>query len=202
MRAMKRRKPSKALEKATRAIKDSDEFLDHIGGIADLYRREHARDATPRAPALRQSLKTFSKHTGALLEWLEQARLDPSSAEHDALNKLGSVLYGTAHRAYTTSAGIAEWLTQADAAATRCLDDATLFPKKPQRHAPLAAADALRATFEYHKLKFSAQVTKTRQSDAVRLLCALARNAGDATLTAAEAQEALRKPAKPDSGKS
>ena len=190
---MKRKKPGKALEKVARAIKDSDVFLDHVGGIAELYRREHARDTTPRGTALRQSLKAFRKHASALTQWLEQAHTDPAAAEQDALNKLGAVLYGTAHRAHTTSAGVAEWLTLADEAAGRCLDDAALFPKKPQRNAPIVAGEALRATFEHHKLKFSAQVTKDRQSDAVRLLCALARNAGDATLTAADAKQALQK---------
>ncbi len=189
---MKRRKPRKALESVARAIKDSDAFLDHVGGVAELYRREHALDATPRGTALRQSLKAFRKHADALTHWLEQAHADPAAPEQDALNKLGAVLYGSAHRAHVTSAGVAEWLTQATAAAARCLDEAALFPKQAQRNAPIVAAEALRATFEYHKLKFSAQIAGDRQSDAVRLLCALARNAGDVALTPVDARQALQ----------
>lgn len=195
---MKRRKPGKALEKLTREIKDADDFLEHIGGIADLYRREHALDATPRGASLRHSLKNFRRHAAGLIEWLEQSdRATPATPEHDALNRLGAQLYGAAHRAHTTSGSVAQWLTDADAAAATCLDDATLFPKKPQRNAPVAAGEALRATFEHHKLKFSTQASAGRQTDAIRLLCAIAKNAGDAELTVADAKLALQKPVSP-----
>jgi hypothetical protein len=59
------------------------------------------------------------------------------------------------------------------------------------RAAPKVAAEALRATFEFHKLKLSAQASAKKQSDAVRLLCAIAKNAGDGSLTAQEARQAL-----------
>ena len=189
---MKRRKPGKALEKTARTVKDSDEFLEHIGGIASLYRREHALDATPRGSAARQALKTFRKHAGALAEWLEQAHKGTASTpEHDALDKVGELLYGVPHQAHTASNGVAEWLVQADEAAGRCLDDARLFPRKPQRNAPALAAAALRATFEHHKLKVSTQVTAANHSGAVRLLCAIAKDAGDSSLSPQDAKQAL-----------
>ena len=189
---MKRRKPGKTLEKVAREIKDSAEFLEHIGSISGLYRREHALDATPRGSAARQSLKTFRKHAGALAEWLEQAHKgNASTPEADALNKVGEALYGVAHKAHTASKSVAEWLAQADAAAGRCLDDASLFPRKPQRNAPIVAGAALRATFEHHKLKVSTQVSATKQGDAIRLLCAIAKDAGDPQLSAQDAKQAL-----------
>jgi predicted transcriptional regulator len=189
---MKRRKPGRALERITLEIHESDEFLEHVGSIAELYRREHALDATPRGPALRQSLKHFSKHATALTQWLEQAHKGRGgTAEHDALDKLGSALYGAAHRAHTASVPVAEWLAQATAAAERCLSDVALLPKQPQRNAPVIAAEALRSTFEHHKLKLSTQASPKQQSDAVRLLCAIAKNSGDSELTPADARQAL-----------
>lgn len=185
---MKRRMPGKALEKLAREVKDSVEFLEHIGGISALYRRELALDATPRGSAARQSLKTFRKHASALAEWLEQAHKGTAATpEHDALNKMGESLYGVAHQAHTASIAIAEWLSQADEAAGRCLDDASLFPRKPQRNAPALAGEALRATFEHHKLKVSTAI----QGDAIKLLCAIAKDAGDVVLSPQEAKQAL-----------
>jgi len=187
---MKRRKPGKALEKIARQVKDSDEFLEHLGNISSLYRREHALDATPRGSAARQSLKTFRKHAGALAQWLKQAHKESASTpEHDALNKIGELLYGSAPQAHTASKSVAEWLSQADDTAGRCLEDARLFPRKPQRNAPIAAGLALRATFEHHKLK----LTTAKESDAVHLLIAIAKDAGDASLSVQEARQALGK---------
>lgn len=190
---MKRRKPGKALEKVTRTIKDSDEFLEHIGSIAELYRKEHALDATPRGSAVRQSLKTFRMHATALTQWFEQSQKPNQSApEHDALNKIGVSLYSAAHQGHVASGTIAQWLRQASEAADRCLDEAGKSPRKPQRNAPIVTGAALRATFEHHKLKFSMRASGENSSDVIRLLCAIARNAGDATLTPADAKQALQ----------
>lgn len=189
---MKRRKPGKTLEKITREIHDSDEFLEHIGSIAELYRREHVLDATPRGTMLRQSLKQFSKHASVLSQWLKQAhRGSGGTPERDALDKLGIALYGAAHRAHAASGPVAEWLALADAAATRWLKEAAPASRKIQPNAPLVAGEALRATFEHHKLKFSARASATKQSDAVRLLCAIAKNSGDPSLTPVAARQAL-----------
>jgi hypothetical protein len=187
---MKRRKPGKALEKIARQVNDSDQFLEHIGNISNLYRREHALDATPRGSAARQSLKTFRKHAGALADWLKQAHKENASTpEHDALNKIGELLYGSAPQAHTASKSVADWLSQADDTAGRCLDDVRMFPRKPQRNAPTVAGSALRATFEHHKLKLST----AKEGDAVRLLVAIAKDAGDAELSVPDARQALGK---------
>jgi hypothetical protein len=101
MTAMKRKKISSALEKAARGIRDSDEFVSHIGA-------------------------------------------------------------GT-----------------------------QLSSKKAERSAPRIAVDALRATFEHHGIKWSTQVTKTLTSDAIKLLCAVAKSAGDASMTPPQACAAM-----------
>ena len=185
---MKRRKPGKALEKAAREIKDSDEFVEHIGNLSDGYRREHALDEGPRGSEVRQSLRTFHKHAAALALWLGQADKS-TSAERDALDRMGVALYGSAGHAHVASKSALEWLTQAENAATRCIAEAS--SRKPRKNAPRSAAEGLRATFEYHHLKLSTAGKKDQPSDSVRLLCAIAKNAGDGSLTAAEAKQFL-----------
>jgi hypothetical protein len=185
---MKRRKPGKALEKAAREIKNSDEFVEHVGNLSDRYRREHALDAGPRNSAARQSLRTFHKSAAALALWLAQADKS-TSAEHDALDKIGVALYGSAGHAHAASKNVLEWLAQAEGAAARCIADAS--SRKSRKNAPRIAAEGLRATFEHHQLKLSTAGAKDKPSDCVRLLCAIAKNAGDASLTAAEAKQFL-----------
>jgi hypothetical protein len=53
------------------------------------------------------------------------------------------------------------------------------------------AVEALRATFEHHKLKWSAVVTRKQQSDAVRALCAIAAHARDAAINPSTARQAM-----------
>lgn len=185
---MKRRKPGKALTKAAREIKDSDEFVAHVGNLSDRYRQEHALDAGPGNNAARQSLRAFHKHAAALTLWLEQADKS-TSAEQDALNKIGAVLYGSAGHAHAASKSVLEWLARSESAATRCI--AETATRKSQKNAPRIAAEGLRATFEHHQLKVSTAGTKDKPGDAVRLLCAIAKNAGDATLTPADAKQFL-----------
>jgi hypothetical protein len=185
---MRRKKPGKTLEKAARAIKDSNEFVEHVGNLSDSYRHEHALDAGPRNSAVRQSLRTFQKHAEALVLWLEQAD-KPSSAEHDALNKMGVVLYGSAGHAHAASKSVLEWLAQSESAATRCITETA--GKKSPKHAPRIAAQGLRATFEHHQLKLSTAGTQENPGDAVRLLCLIAKHAGDASLTAQDAKQFL-----------
>lgn len=186
---MKRRKPGKALEKAAREIKNSDEFVEHVGNLSDGYRREHALDVGPRSSDVRQSLRAFHKHAAALTLWLGQADKS-TSAERDALNKLGVGLYGSAGHARVASKSVQEWLAQAEGAAARCIADAS-SSRKLRRNAPRIAAEGLRATFEYHQLKLSTAGAKDKPSDSVRLLCAIAKNAGDGSLTAEEAKQLL-----------
>jgi hypothetical protein len=138
-------------------------------------------------------MRDLQKHAGALVLWLRQAQQSSqSSAEHEALNKIGVVLYGVPGLAHSESKSVLTWLAQADQAAAQCLADVKLLPRKPQSNAPRIAAEALRATFEHHKLKWSVTVTKQKQSDAVRLLCAIAKSAGDAALSPELARLVLR----------
>lgn len=189
MRGMKRRKISSTLEKVARSVRDSDEFVGHIGSIADRYRHEHALETGPRGKEVRQTLRGFRKHAGGLGAWLGQAQSRPSSLEFEALAKLGAVMHSAPNQTLASSASIVAWLQQADAAAAAA--EALLAPKKAEQNAPRIAVDALRATFERHGLKWSTQVTKAKASDAVRLLCAIAKSAGDGTLTAQQARAVM-----------
>jgi hypothetical protein len=186
---LKKRKPTKALEKCTREIKDSGEFVEHVANIADRYRRERALEEGPRNAEVRKSLREFQKHAAALTLWLQQAnRSVPATTQHDAVKKIGALLYGVPSLALSESQSVLGWLKQAEQAAVRCLSDAKLLPRKAQPNAQRIAAEALRATFAYHKLKWSGTVTKTKRSDAVRVLCEIAKSAGTAlTLEAARA---------------
>ncbi|HEY4369847.1 MAG TPA: hypothetical protein VGN07_21610 [Steroidobacteraceae bacterium] len=188
----RRKKPSKSLEKAARSVKDADDFVQHIANIADRYRREHALDLGPRARAVRQSLRAFHKHAAALAGWLRQAQKQNGEvAEHDALNKIGTTLYGSPVLAHAESKNVLAWLAQAEQAAERCVADAKPAAGKRERNAPRLAAEGLRATFEHHKLKLSAPVAKGKPGAAVFLLCAIASNAGDASFTVEDAKKSL-----------
>jgi hypothetical protein len=187
----KKRKPSKALEKCARQIKDSNEFVEHVANIADRYRRERVLEAGPRNAEVRKSLRAFHKHATALTAWLRNAnRPAQATAENDAVKKIGAALYGVPSLALGESSSVLNWLSQAEQAAARCLTDPQLKGRRAQPNAPRIAAEALRATFEYHKLKWSASVTKQKQSDAVKALCAIAASAGN-VLTAEGARAAL-----------
>lgn len=189
------RKPSKALEKAARLIKDADDFVEHVGNIAERYRREHALDAGPRGRTVKQALAVFRKHATALADWLQQARKEtPATPERDALDKISLELHGAQGLAQAQSQEVQSWLARAGKAVDASIKKAKLQPRaagNALRTAPRVAAEGLRATFEHHQLKFSTQVSKTRQSDAVRLLCAIAGHAGDAELTPQLARQAL-----------
>ncbi len=184
---MKRRKPTKALERAAREIKDSDEFVEHVANICDRYRREHALDAQAGS-AVRRSLQAFRRPAAALVQWLEQAHKQSQvSGERDALNKIAMLQGAPPHAA---SHSVLEWLAQAERAAARYVEDSKRLPRK-SRNAPRIGAQALRATFEHHKLKFSATIAHGTPSSAVSLLCAIARNAGDPSLTPPDAKTSL-----------
>ena len=189
MPPMKRKKVSSALEKAARGVRDSDEFVGHIGSIADRYRREHALETVPRGRDVRRTLKAFRKHAAGLTQWFEQAQSRPSSLEYEALTKLGAVMHSAPNQTLASSATILSWLDQAERAAGAA--EAALASKRPALNAPRIAADALRATFERHGLKWSTQLTRSTVSDAIKLLCAIAKSAGDASLTPEQARGAM-----------
>jgi hypothetical protein len=190
---MRKKKLSTVLEKSLRGIKDSDEFVAHIGNIAERYRREHAVGVGAKAQAMRQSLRVFQKHAAAMVEWLSQAQQETSvKPERDALSKIGAAIYGVPSRAFAESKHVQEWLSQAERAAVRCLNDSKLLRRNTQPAVAAIAAEAMRATFDYHKLKWSPTVTKTKQSDAVKVMCSIAKHAGDASMTPDVARQVLR----------
>lgn len=180
-------KLGKRLEAVARAIKDSDEFVEHVAGLAKRYRREHALRVGDAQTELRQSLRTFHKHASALAEWLQQATGGKATAiERKAFDALGTKLFGSPVLARPQSTQTLEWLTRATQAANE-----TAMEIK-QGGAPGAlqiAAEGLRATFEHHKLKLATGSDK-KPGDAVLLLCAIARDAGE-TVEPAAAKAAL-----------
>lgn len=170
-------KIGKRLEAVAREIKDADEFVEHVAGLANRYRREHALASGDAQAELRQSLRTFHKHATALSEWLQQANSGkPSVIERKAFDAVGTKLYGSPVLARPQSIQTLEWLTKAAQAADETVAG---LKRTGTDNAPLRiAAEGLRATFEHHKLKV-ALVGGEQPSDAVRLLCAVARDAGD-----------------------
>jgi hypothetical protein len=170
-------KIGRRLEAVAREIKDADVFVEHVAGLANRYRREHAMASGDAQAELRQSLRTFHKHASALAEWLQQANSGkPSAIERKALDAIGTKLYGSPVLARPQSVQALEWLTRAGQAADETVAG---LKRTGTDHGPLRiAAEGLRATFEHHKLKV-ALVGGDQPSDAVRLLCAIARDAGD-----------------------
>lgn len=170
-------KIAKRLEAIAREIKDADEFVEHVAGLANRYRREHSMASGDAQAELRASLRHFQKHASALAEWLQQANDGKASAlERKAFDAIGTKLYGSPVLARPQSVQTMEWLTRAAQAA----DDTVAGLKRTGTdNAPLRiAAEGLRATFEHHKLKVTL-VSGEQPSDAVRLLVAIARDAGD-----------------------
>jgi hypothetical protein len=183
---MSKKRRSKTLEKAARAVKDSDEFVEHIFSIARGFAAHHELDTGAGVRGVRRSLKTFEKHATALTEWLN-ASAKRGTPEAEALANIvaASRALGIA---YVDPSATSIWLTNTARAANRA--EAELQGKK-LKNAPRFAAEALRATFEHHKLKVSYQASEKKQSDAVKLLCAIAKDGGDPSLTPGEAREWL-----------
>ncbi len=188
---MSKRRRSKTLEKTARSIKDSDDFVEHVFNIARGYEAHHELDSGAGARSVRQALKSFEKHTAALLEWLESSskRGEP---ENEAMN---SVLHALQGRGLPSvePVGLREWLRNASSAARKV---ETQLQGKKLKNAPRFAAEALRATFEHHKLKVSLQANEKKQSDAIRLLCAIAKDGGDDSMTPQDAKDWLSPPRK------
>jgi hypothetical protein len=181
-------KIGKRLESVAREIKDADDFVEHVAGLAKRYRREHALRLGDAQAELRQALRTFHKHASALAEWLEQANNGKATAiERKAFDAFGTKLYGSPVLARPPSTQALDWLNRAGQAA-----DATVTEMKQggADDALRIAAEGLRATFEHHKLKLAAGTDK-KPGDAVRLLCAIAREAGE-TVEPATAKAALK----------
>lgn len=178
-------KVGKRLEKVAREIKDADEFVEHVAGLANRYRREYALQAGEAQAELRQSLRSFQKHAAALASWLQEANNGKATAiERKAFDAIGTKLQGSPVLARPQSLQVLEWLTRAGQVAEESAAKKTSADNPPLR----IAAEGLRATFEHHKLK----VSLSGAADAVRLLCAIARDAGDAAVEPDIAKAALR----------
>jgi len=178
-------KVGKRLEKTAREIKDADEFVEHVAGLANRYRREYSLQAGDAQAELRQSLRSFQKHASALAEWLQAASNGKSTAiERKAFDAIGTKLHGSPVLARPQSAPVLDWLTRA----AQVAEDSSAKKKDADNTALHIAAEGLRATFEHHKLKIALSAT----GDAVRLLCAIAKDAGDAAVEPDIAKTALR----------
>ncbi|MET0659926.1 MAG: hypothetical protein ABW110_17410 [Steroidobacteraceae bacterium] len=194
---MARQRRSKSLEKVARTIKDSDEFVEHVFGIATRYRAQYELETGSRGREIRQAVKVFEKHAAALGEWLHRAQKS-STAEHEALGVLSSALHGSASAARPQAIATELWLQSAAGVSERAL---TTLKRSPLQHAPRAAAEALRATFEHHGLKMSYRAQPENPSDVIRLLCAIAKDSGDADMTATTAKQWLKPATGAASGK-
>jgi hypothetical protein len=188
---MSKRRRSKTLEKAARMIKDDDAFVDHIFNIARGFEAHHDLDSGAGARAVRQALKVFDKHASGLLEWLESSS-QRGAPQFEAMNSVGEWLQSRGVPSIEP-AGIRPWLEHAAEASRKA--EVKLQGKKLQ-NAPGFAAEALRATFEHHKLKVSLQATPKKQSDAIKLFCAIAKDGGDDSITPEQAKEWLSPQAK------
>jgi hypothetical protein len=184
---MKRRKAGKALERVARAICDSDEFVAHAAGIAALYRRERELEGSDQRRELRSTLKTLQRHAEALAGWLDESQPGRTvRPEQTALTLIGET--------GGDNAIVQAWVTRVSQSAARTIDE--LKSARPDAGKAIrAAAEALKATFEHHKLKWSATIAKGQAAPGLALLCAIAHDAGARDLTPAEARKALRAPA-------
>jgi hypothetical protein len=178
---------SKALEKLARSIKDSDEFVEHIFAIARGFEAHHELDVSSGMRGVRNALKAFEKHAEPLANWLARAG-ESASAEKEALNALRSVpKLGTLP--YLDLSATQAWLQQGVRASAKAQ---TQLQGTKLTKAPRWAAQALRGTFERHKLKVSLQASEKKPSDAIRLFCAIAKDGGDAAMSAAQAREWMK----------
>lgn len=189
---MPRQRRSKTLEKAARSIKDDDTFVEHVFGIAARYRTQYAMETGTRGRDIRQAIRNFARHADALGKWLQRAQRD-ATAEHEALGVLSTVLHASAVAARPQAIASGLWLTAAAGASERALET---LKRSSLHHAPHTAAEALRATFEHHGLKVSYRHEGKDPSAAVRLFCAIARDSGDAQMSAAAAKQWLKSPAR------
>lgn len=178
----------KSLERMARELKDSDEFVDHIGAICARYRAMHAQDSKDAQAALKQSLRSFRRHAAALAQWLERAfRSKPGTIEAQALSQLERTLVGTPGFISGQSRPVGAWLSQTERAAAGFLDRSNGL--RLARNAPRATAEALLATFDHHQLKVALGGKRT-PGPIVQLLHEIAKVAGD-ELAIQEARHAI-----------
>jgi len=186
-----RKKISKRLEKIARQIKDSDEFVSHVAGLCNHYRRELALRGGAAQAAMRQSTRTFHKHALALSLWLQRAHeSNTTSIEREALNKMGAA----ALRPQTAQA--LDWLLRATEMAAESISKMSRRRNDEDGTVLRIVAEGLRVTFDHHGLKVLTG-GPDQPTDAVRLLDAIAKDAGDSALGPDAAKAALRDTKRP-----
>jgi hypothetical protein len=185
---MPRPRRSKSLEKVARSIKDDDAFVEHVLSITARYRAQYELETGAKGREVRQAVKVFTRHAQALALWLQRAQRE-TTAEHEALGLLSTVLHGSPVATRPQAIASALWLSGTAAASDRAL---AMLKRGPLQHAPRTTAEALRATFEHHGLKLSYGARPNDPSPAVRLFCAIAKAAGDVGMTPAVAAQWLK----------
>lgn len=183
---MKPQRRSKALETLARSIKDSDEFVTHVCNVAAAYAKHHAVDPAA-GREVRQALRTFARHAGALSEWLQSAARAGSSSESQALRQIGAASRNPG--SVSQSVALREWLGRVADVSSKAAE----APAGDLREDALrTAAEGVRATFEHHGIKLSQRMPQQKQSDAVRLLCAMVNQPGADEIEPAEAKQWLQ----------
>jgi len=189
---MKRRKPGKALDKAARALLDSDEFAAHIANIAALYRREREQQEAPQRQALRQALRSFERPAAMLALWMKQAQASRGdSSQHLAL-KLIRERTASSGALPTDDLAVRDWLSRAATSAAHAAAEMKSSKQPDAARLVRMAADALKATFEHHGLKWSTSIVRGEPAPALSMLWAIARDGGDKSVTVEELRRALR----------
>ena len=184
---MKSPRRNKSLETLARSVKDSEQFVNHVCNVAAAYGKHAAVDAVASRD-VRHALRSFAKHAEAMSQWLQSAARGGShSVEGQALRQLG---FNTRNPGSVgQSIGMRTWLTQVAEASSAAAEAA---PADARAEALRSAAEGLRATFERHNIKLSQRAPEQKQSDAVRLLCALVNASGAVEIEPAEAKQCFK----------
>jgi hypothetical protein len=177
----------KSLEALARSVKDSDQFVNHVCNVAAAYGKHAAFDGAASRD-VRHALRSLAKHAEALSQWLQSAaRSGSSSIEGQALRQLSVSTRNPG--SVGQSIGMRAWLAQVAQASSAAAEAA---PAEARADALRGAAEGLRATFERHHIKLSQRAPQQKQSDAVRLLCALVIASGAAEIEPAEASQCFK----------
>lgn len=170
---MKSSRRNKPLEALARSVKDSDRFVTHVCNVAAAYGKHVAIDAAAGRD-VRQALRSCAKHAEALSQWLQSAARGGSSGiEGKALRLIGAATRNPG--SFGQSLGMRSWLLQLAQASSAAAEAA---PAAAREDALRSAAEGLRATFEHHGIKLTQRSPPHKQSDAVRLLCAVVNDHG------------------------
>lgn len=176
------KKHSSSLDARIREIRDSDEFVEHVRNIQRRYKREYALSANDVQRELRRSIRDFHKHAAGLVEFTETAQSGKRGAiERDALRLLTEATTGPAGDLTLA------WLRDAARAAEVTLEQMKIGNQAVARVRALCA-EALRATFEHHDIKFVPGSAK-KPGDVAQLLLQLGKSAGDVELSLEEARQ-------------